>query len=120
MMQSSSSDDCIYYYNIEIFNLFGPQMQLINIKPIIKNKLGELLSALKKFKAQSMLVLKYKNRNDNKIIHSGSKLIPSDSNIDQEFKSKHQSIMTKTKKVDSENWVVLDVIIKHSFKISEC
>ena len=60
MMQSSSSDNCIYHYNIEIFNLFDSELQLINTKPIIKNKLKELLSELKKFKVQSMLFLKYK------------------------------------------------------------
>ena len=39
MMQSSSSNNCICYYNIEVFNLFDPELQMINIKPIIKNRL---------------------------------------------------------------------------------
>ena len=47
-MQSNSSDNCIHY-NVEILNIFNPELQLINTKPIIKNKLKELLSELKKF-----------------------------------------------------------------------
>ena len=35
-------------------------MQLINTKPMIKNKLKEFLSKLKKFKVQAILVLEYK------------------------------------------------------------
>ena len=49
-VKSNSSDDCIHNYNVEIFNLFDPELQLINTKPMIKNKLKELLSELKKFK----------------------------------------------------------------------
>ena len=33
----------MHYYNIEILNLFDPELQLINTKPVIKNKLRELL-----------------------------------------------------------------------------
>ena len=32
----------------------------------------------------------------------------------------YQSIMTKTKNYASENWIVLDVIIKHSIKVFQC
>ena len=64
---------------------------------MIKNKLKELLSDLKKFKIQTMLVLEYKKRNDRKIFHSSGKLIASDSNIGEAFKSLHQNIMTKIK-----------------------
>ena len=39
MMQSSSSDNCLCHYNIKVLNLFDPELQLINTKPIIKNKL---------------------------------------------------------------------------------
>ena len=53
MIQSGSSDDCICPYNIKILNFFNPELQLINTKPITKNKLKELLSELKKFKFQS-------------------------------------------------------------------
>ena len=65
---------------------------------MIKNKLKELLSELKKFKVQTILVLDYKKRNDRKIFHSSAKLIASDSDIDEAFKSMHQSI-TKNKKL---------------------
>ena len=57
-MQSKSSDNRVYHYNIEILNLFHPELQLINNdKPMTKNKLKELLSELKKFKVQTILVL---------------------------------------------------------------
>ena len=32
----------------------------------------------------------------------------------------HKSIMTKIKKSDSKDWIVLDVVIKHIIKIFEC
>ena len=56
-MQSNSSDNCIRYYKVEILNLFDPELQLINTKQVIKNKLKESLSELKKFKVQTGLVL---------------------------------------------------------------
>ena len=40
-MPSNSSDDCIHHYKVEILNLFDPELQLVNTKPIIKNKLKE-------------------------------------------------------------------------------
>ena len=43
-VQSNSSDNCIHHYNIEILNIFHPELQMINIKPVIKNKLKELFS----------------------------------------------------------------------------
>ena len=77
MMQSSSSDNCICHYNVKILNLFDPELQLINTKPIIKNILKELLSELKKFKVQSILALEYMNRN-HKIFHSSTQLTAKD------------------------------------------
>ena len=68
-MQSNSSDKYVRRYNIKISNLFDPELHLINTKPTIKNKLKELLSELKKFKVQKILVLEYKKRNDRKIFH---------------------------------------------------
>ena len=62
-MQSTSSNNCIHHYNVEIFNLFDPELQKINPKAIIKQKLKELLRELKKFKVQTRLVLEYK-KND--------------------------------------------------------
>ena len=103
-----------------ILNLFDPELQLINTKPMIKKILKELLSELKKFKVETILVLDYKKRNNHKIFHSSAKLIASDSNIDKAFKSMHQSIMSKIKNHACEDWIVLDVIIKHSIKIFEC
>ena len=85
-MESNSSHNCIHHYNVEIFNIFDPEIQLINTKPVIKNKLKELLSELKKFKVQAILLLDYKKRNDCKIFHSSAKPIASDSDIDEAFK----------------------------------
>ena len=74
---------------------------------------------MKKFKSQTILVLDYNKRNDCKILNSRNKLIASDSDIDEEFKSLHQSIMTKIENYTCEHWIVLDVIIEH-IKNFEC
>ena len=86
---------------------------------MIKNKLKEFLSELKKFKVEAILIVDYKKRNDCKIFHSSAKVIASDSDIDEALKSIHQSIMTKIKNYVSEDWIVFDVIIKRSIKIFE-
>ena len=54
--QSNSCDNCIHRYNDEILSNFDPELQLINPKPKIKNKLKELLNELKMFKVQTILV----------------------------------------------------------------
>ena len=97
-MQSNSADICIHHYNVDILNLFDRELQLINTKPVIKNiksKLKELLSELEKFKVQTILVLYYKKRDDRKIFYSSAKLIASDLDIFEGFKSTDQSITTK-------------------------
>ena len=118
--QSKSSDNCVHRYNVEILDHFDPELQLVNTKPIIKSKLKELLSELKKFKVLTILALDYKIRNDCKIFHSSNKLIASDLDINEAFESMHQSIMTKIKNYTFEDWILLDVIIRHSIKIFEC
>ena len=62
--------------------IFDPELQLINTKPMIKNKTKEMLSKLKKFKTRTILFWDYKKRNHQKIFHSISKLIASDVDID--------------------------------------
>ena len=42
LMQSNSSYNCVHRYNIIILNIFDIELQLINTKPMIKNKLKEL------------------------------------------------------------------------------
>ena len=74
-VQSNSSDNCIHHYNVEISNLFDPELQLINTKSVIRNKLKELLNWLKKFKVQTLLVLADNKRNDHKIFHSSAKVL---------------------------------------------
>ena len=127
IMQSNSSANCIHRYNIAyncynimILNILDPELQLINTKPMIKDKLKELLNELKKFKVQTILVLEYKKRNVRKIFRSNIKLIANDSDVHKAFISMHQSIMTKIKGYACEDWIVLDVIKKHSIKIFEC
>ena len=44
MMQSNSSNNAMHHHNVEILNLSGPELELINTKSMIKNKLKELLS----------------------------------------------------------------------------
>ena len=67
-MQSNSSDSCIHGYNVEILNIFDPEIQLINNKPTAKNKLKELFRQfclkLKELlrKVQKVLVLGYKKK----------------------------------------------------------
>ena len=63
-MQLNSCDNSIHHYNVEILNIFDPELKLINTKPMIKKKFQEMLSELKKFKAQGILVLDYTKRND--------------------------------------------------------
>ena len=118
-MQSSLSDKYVHRYNIEILNLFDSELQLISAKTIIKNKLKELLSELKS-SVQTILFLEYQKRNNRRIFHSNAKLIASDSDIDEAVKSKHQSIMSTMKNYAGEDWIVVDMIIKHSIKIFEC
>ena len=88
IMQSNSSANCIHRYNIAyncynimILNILDPELQLINTKPMIKDKLKELLNELKKFKVQTILVLEYKKRNVRKIFRSNIKLIANDSDV---------------------------------------
>ena len=106
------SDNCIFHYNVQILNIFDLELQLISTKLMIKNNLKELIGKIKNFKFKTKLVLEYKTRNDSKIFHSSAKLTDSDSDIDEEFKSLHESIMTKIINFVCEDWIVLDIIIK--------
>ena len=57
-------------------------IKLKDTESSIKNKSKELLSKLKKFKVQTVLVLSYKKRNNRTIFHSCTGLIASDSDTD--------------------------------------
>ena len=76
----------MHCHKIEILNLFDTGLQLINTKPMIINKLKEMLSALKKFKAHAIFVLEYNKRNDHKMFHSITKLIVNNTHIEEAFK----------------------------------
>ena len=39
LVQSNSSDNGMHLDNVEIFNIFDPELQLIKTKQVIKNKL---------------------------------------------------------------------------------
>ena len=93
IMQSNSFNNCIHRYNVEILNIFDPELQLISIKKMIKNKFKKLLSKLKKFKVQTILVLDCKERNDRIIFHSSAKLTVSDSDIGETIKFMHQKVV---------------------------
>ena len=41
-VQSNSSGNCEHHYNVEISNIFDPELQHVNVKPVIENKLKEL------------------------------------------------------------------------------
>ena len=75
---------------------------------------------MKKLKIHTVLASDYQKKNNRQIFHSNVKLIASDSDIDGAFKSIPQSIMTKIRNCAGEDWIVLDVTIKHSIKIFEC
>ena len=59
-MHLDSSDKCMHRYNVVLLNIFDPELQLINSNPMIKSKLKEFFSDLKKFKVHAILVLDYK------------------------------------------------------------
>ena len=77
-------------------NSFDPEVELINTKLTMKNKFKELISELKKFKVRTILVLDYKKRNDRKIFYSCTKLIVSNSDIDEAFKSMQLIMLVKS------------------------
>ena len=92
-VQPNSSDNCIYLNNVEILNLFDPELQLKDLESPIKNKLKELLSKLKTFKGQTVLVFEMII----KYFHMCSKLIAIDSDINKAFIFMHQNIWQKWK-----------------------
>ena len=119
-LQLNSSDKYVHRFNIKILNLFDPEVQLINTKPMIKNKLKEFLRKLEKFKVQTMLVWEYRKRNDCKIFHYSTKVFASDSDIEEAFKSIHQSIMIRIKNSASNDWIDTETILKHYYGIWTC
>ena len=86
-----SNQNILIIVCITIMLRFWTFLIQIITKLVIKNKLKELVNELKKFKVQTILVLHYKETNDFKIFHSSAKLL----DIDEAFKSMHQSIMVK-------------------------
>ena len=58
MIQPSSSGNCVHVYSIKILNHFDPELQLINTKPAIENKLKDLLSKLKSLQSTQFIKAK--------------------------------------------------------------
>ena len=55
----------------------------------------KIVTELKKFKVQAILVLDYKKRNDCKIFHWSTKLTANELDIDEAFTSIHRCIIKK-------------------------
>ena len=52
----------MHHYNVEIVDIFDPELQVINTKPMIKNKWKELLSKLNFFKKSGNISLRLKEK----------------------------------------------------------
>ena len=78
IMQSSSSESYVLMYvcNIEVLDFFNPELQLINTKSVMKNKLKDILSDLKEFTVQTVLALGNKktdyHKSTSKVFHSSA------------------------------------------------
>ena len=78
IMQSSSSESYVLMYvcNIEVLDFFNPELQLINTKSVMKNKLKDILSYLKEFTVQTVLALGNKkidyHKSMSKVFHSSA------------------------------------------------
>ena len=55
---SDSSNNCVHHYNVEIFNLFDPALQLISTKPVIKDKLKDFFKWVEKVWISVSIVLR--------------------------------------------------------------
>ena len=98
-VQSNSFDNCMHRFTVKILNIFDPELQFANTKPMMKNKLQELLSDLKKLKIQLLLVIQ---------------------TLMKDLNLSHQSIMTKIKNYPREDWIVSYVTTKLTIKIAGC
>ena len=56
-VQSNSFDNCMHRFTVKILNIFDPELQFANTKPMMNTKLQKLLSDLKKLKIQLFLVI---------------------------------------------------------------
>ena len=123
IMQSSSTGDCVRAYDTKILNLFDSELQMINTKAVIENKLKGLLGELKKFKVKTFFVSENKKIEDHKtmrkVFHSCANLIADDSDIDKAFGLIHQSVVKKIKNYFRED-LVTETIVEHSIKIFKC
>ena len=76
IMQSSSSESYVHVCNIEVLDFFNPELQLINTKSVMKNKLKDILSDLKEFTVHTVLALGNKkidyHKSTSKVFHSSA------------------------------------------------
>ena len=101
-LESNSSDNCIHRYNVEILNTFDPEFQLINSKPMIKNKLKEFLSEFKKFKVWVILV--FKTIRNEMIVKSSIRLLLIQALL-KHLNPCTKASMTKIKNYTSKDWI---------------
>ena len=101
-LESNSSDNCIHRYNVEILNTFDPEFQLINSKPMIKNKLKEFLSEFKKFKVWVILV--FKTIRNEMIVKSSIRLLLIQALL-KHLNPCIKASMTKIKNYTSKDWI---------------
>ena len=80
-----------------------------------------MLGGLKKFKVQTILVSEFKKIDAHKVIYKIFLFITNlnlnDSDIDNAFRSMHQSIITKIKKF---SLLIVKTIVEHNIKLCEC
>ena len=65
---------------------------------------------------RKVLVLDYE-KNDSQIFHLCTKLIASNLDTNETFKSMRRSLITKIKNYAWEDQIVLDTVLRHSIKI---
>ena len=98
---------------------FDSEFQLINTKPIIENKLKELLNELKKLKVQTILVLHSKKKMIVECSIQMLSLLLVSQTLIKHLNPCIKTLWQKLKNYVCENWMVLDVIIKKSIKMLE-
>ena len=62
-MQLNSCDNSIHHYNVEILNIFDPELKLINTKPMIKKKIKGNVKWVEKVQSSGNISLRlYKKK----------------------------------------------------------
>ena len=100
------------HYNINILNPFNPQLELINVKSLVQKKIYIYIFVRRAENAQNSVLFNFRvqkigdRRSILTIFRLNSKLIWNDLEIDEAFKSMHQSVIKKIWNLDIEEWIV--------------